>query len=93
MGGRREDRLVIRLWESLFLVSGFLQRHSQKSEPSQEKRADCDPAELVFGAGKEDGEGWIPRSGREGEGKRHTFHWWPGKGGVLSMSCCCGELG
>lgn len=64
---------------------------TQESEPSQEKGAGCDPAELVYGAGKGNGDGWIPQSGREGGGKRCTFHCWPGEGGVLSTSCCCGE--
>lgn len=75
MGGRREEGLVTRLCESLFVVSGFFQRHSQESEPRQEKGAACDPAELVYGAGKGDREGWIPWSGREGGGTIATFHW------------------
>lgn len=52
MGGRREGKLVTRLWERLFLVSGLLQRHGQECEPGQEKGNDFDPAEPVCGAGK-----------------------------------------
>lgn len=71
MGGRREVKLVTRLWERLFLVSGLSQRHSQEHEPGQEKGNDCDPAELVCGAGK--GTGGLDSPGWDG-GRREETH-------------------
>lgn len=60
--------MVTRLWESLCRVLGFLRGHSQESEPSQEKGADCDPADLVYGAGNGDGGAGFPSlGGREEE--------------------------